>query len=363
MKERNVVYAVIMAGGTGTRFWPESRRANPKQLLKLAGPRSMIQSTMDRLAGLCDPQHCLIVTNRQLVDAIGRQLPEIPLAQLIGEPCKRDTAPCIGLAAHWVTRRDPQGIMLVLPADHVIQAQSEFQDAVRRGVALLEADPTRIVTFGIPPTYPADAFGYIERDPSSRGTDPGVFRVRRFREKPDRKTAAQFLQTGGYYWNAGIFLWRADTILSALRRFEPSMSDHLERIGQAIGSEQFNPIFEREFAAIGGKSIDYAVLEQFENVWMIEAPFDWDDVGNWSSLPRLIGGDDQGNTIQATHVGIDTHNSIVRGTAGHLIVTVGLADCIVVQTHDATLIANRNDEEKLRQVVKTLGEQGFDAYL
>lgn len=322
----------------------------------------MIQSTMDRLVGLSDPQQCLIVTNRQLIDSIGEQVPQIPFAQLIGEPCKRDTAPCIGLAAHWITRRDPRGIMLVLPADHVIQAKSQFQAAVRRGVAALEEDPTRIVTFGIHPTYPADAFGYIERDPVPSDV-PGIFRVRRFREKPDRKTAAQFLQTGGFYWNAGIFLWRADTILSALRRFEPKMSDHLERIGQAIGSERFSPTLEREFAAIDGKSIDYAVLERFENVWMIEAPFDWDDVGNWSSLPRLLGSDDQGNTIQATHLGIDTRNSIVRGTDGHLIVTVGLGDCIVVQTPDATLIASRNDEEKLRQVVKTLNERGFDAYL
>ncbi len=358
-----MIHAVIMAGGAGTRFWPESRVALPKQLLKLAGPRTMIQSTMDRLVGLCDPNNCLIVTNRQLVDAIAAQLPDVPLESLIGEPCKRDTAPCVGVAAFWIARRDPTGVMLVLPADHVINAKSEFQAAVCQGAELLQADPTRIVTFGIRPTYPSEAFGYIERESVGAPAEPGVFRVKRFREKPNRQTAEQFLKAGGYYWNAGIFLWRVDTIQAALRRFEPEMYAHLETIGKALGTAHFAETFEREFAAIGGKSIDYAVLEKYDNVWVIEAPFDWDDVGNWTSLSRLVGTDQAENTIQATHVGIDTRNTIVRGTRDHLIVTVGLNDCIIVQTPDATLIANRNDEEKIRTVVKALSDQGLNRFL
>ncbi len=358
-----MIHAVIMAGGAGTRFWPESRVALPKQLLKMAGPRTMIQSTMDRLVGLCDPKNCLIVTNRQLVDAVAAQLPEVPGESLIGEPCKRDTAPCVGLAAFWIGKRDPTGIMLMLPADHVIQATSAFQAAVRKGAELVQADPTRIITFGIRPTYPSEAFGYIERDSVASSADLGVFRVKRFREKPNRQTAQQFLEAGGFYWNAGIFLWRVDTIKSALRRFEPEMYAHVECIAQALGAPQFTEVFEREFAAIGGKSIDYAVLEKYDNVWVIEAPFDWDDVGNWTSLSRLVGTDHSGNTIQATHVGIDTTNSIVRGASEHLIVTVGLNDCIIVQTPDATLIANRNDEEKIRNVVKALSEKGLNRFL
>lgn len=358
-----MIYAVIMAGGAGTRFWPESRRARPKQLLKIASEQSLLQATYQRLTGLCDPSHCLIVTNRQLVDGVQSQLPDVPAEQIIGEPCKRDTAPCIGLAAHWVRRRDGQANILVMPADHVIRSTAAFQAAVEQGVVLLEADPTRIVTFGIRPTYPADVFGYIERDNPMDGVPAGTFRVRRFREKPDRKTAAEYLQSGNFYWNAGIFLWRADTILAALARFEPEMSRHLDRIAAELGSEQFASVFEREFTAIGGKSIDYAVLERYENVWMIEAPFDWDDVGNWNSVARLSPTDDHGNTVQAQHVGIDTQNTIIRGSDGHLIVTVGLDNCIVVQTPDATLVAHRDDEEKLREVAKLLEQKGLTEYL
>jgi mannose-1-phosphate guanylyltransferase len=323
----------------------------------------MIQATMDRVAELCDREHCLVVTNRDLIGQLTAQLPELPRDHFIGEPCKRDTAPCIGLAAHWVVRRDPEGIMLVVPADHVIRATAEFHGAVQRAADLIEADPTRLVLFGIRPTYPADAFGYIERDAAPRGAGDGVYRVKRFCEKPDRQTAARFIKTGGYYWNAGIFLWRVDAIQAALQRFEPNMYQHLERIGAAWGSDRFEPTLAQEFAAIHGKSIDYAVLERHDNVWMVEAPFDWDDVGNWTSLPRLVGVDAAGNTVQATHVGIDTCDTIIRGTDGHLIVTVGIRDSIIVQTPDATLIASRAEEEKIREVVKALEERGFQKYL
>lgn len=358
-----MIYAVIMAGGTGTRFWPESRVARPKQLLSLVGTRSMIQSTVDRLNGLCDVEHCLVVTNRSLIDPIAAQLPNLPYDHLIGEPCKRDTAPCIGLAAHWVQRRDPHAVMLVLPADHVIRAHREFQAAVERGLRLLEEDPSRLITFGIHPTYPADSFGYIERGSAPHAGADGIYPVQRFREKPDRQTAAEFLSRGGFYWNAGIFLWRAETILAALREYEPDMAGRVDRIAESMGTDRFAKTLDREFSAIVGKPIDYAVLERHPNVWMVEATFDWDDVGSWNSLARLSGKDSQGNTIQASHIGIETSDTIVRGVEGHLIVTVGVHDCIVVHTKDATLIANRSNEEQLRQVVQALAERGWSEFL
>jgi mannose-1-phosphate guanylyltransferase len=323
----------------------------------------MIQSTMDRLIDLCEPEHRLVVTNRNLIDPLAEQLPDLPRDHFIGEPCKRDTAPCIGLAAHWVAQRDPHGVMLVVPADHLIQSTSEFQDAVRRAADLIEADPSRLVLFGIRPSYPADSFGYIERDAAPRGAGAGIYRVKRFCEKPDRQTAARFLKAGGFYWNAGIFLWRVDAIQAALRQFEPAMFAHLSRIGEAWNAAEFDAVLEREFTAIQPKSIDYAVLERHDNVWMIEAPFDWDDVGNWTALPRLVGRNDEGNTVQATHVGIDTHDTIIRGPGGHLIVTVGIRDCIIVQTADATLIADRTEEERIREVVRALEERGLQDYL
>ncbi len=224
-----MLYATIMAGGTGTRFWPASRKATPKQLLKLVGERSMLQSTVDRLEGLCRGDQLLIVTNQSLVDSIADQLPQIPRESVIGEPAKRDTAPCVGLAAAMVYAKDPDATMVVMPADHVIQPRDVFQQAMKHAAQLVAEDPTRIVTFGIKPTYPAEVFGYIER---GQKMDVGhtfpTFEVSRFREKPDAVTAREFLDAGTFYWNSGIFVWKAATILEALQEFEPEMAAHLQ---------------------------------------------------------------------------------------------------------------------------------------
>lgn len=361
---RSNLFALVMAGGAGTRFWPASRAARPKQLLRLRGTRTMIQETMDRLNGLVPTARRLVLTQHSLVPAIVEQLPELPPPAIVGEPCKRDTAPCIGLAALWIARRDPQATMLVLPADHIIRAVPAFHQAVERGWRLVDADPGRIVTFGIPPSYPAEVFGYVERAGEPLDAElPAAYPVRQFREKPRRPQAEEFLRAGTFSWNSGIFLWRAATILAALQEYEPEMFGHLQKIAAAFDSPDFARILADEFAALRGKSIDYAVLERHERVCMIEAPFDWDDVGNWSALPRLAGTDAAGNTVQANHLGIDSRGCVVHGADGHLIVTIGVQDLIVVQTPDATLVASRQDEEKIREVVKQLSERGADRYL
>ncbi len=201
-----MLHAVIMAGGSGTRFWPASRQAFPKQLLKLGAPRTMLQTTFDRLQGLVSSEHVLVLTNRQLVDAVVGQLPGLPLEHVIGEPFKRDTAPCIAVAASLVCAADPEGTMVVMPSDHVIESKAEFHRAIRAGLNMVEQSPSRIVTFGIRPTYPAESFGYIQRGNAIQ-SDPGIaaFRVERFREKPDRATAEEYCNAGTYYWNSGIF--------------------------------------------------------------------------------------------------------------------------------------------------------------
>ena len=194
-----------MAGGAGTRFWPASRKQTPKQLLQLLGDRSMLQSTVDRLSGLVDPEQVMIVTNKILVDPIAAQLPDVPASSIVGEPAKRDTAPCVGLAAALVAAKDPDGIMVVMPADHVIEPAETFCNAIRHACALVENDPTRIVTFGIKPTYPAEVFGYIERSTKPIGGQLPTFRVERFREKPDAATAQQFIDAGSFYWNCLLY--------------------------------------------------------------------------------------------------------------------------------------------------------------
>lgn len=360
-----MLHAVIMAGGSGTRFWPVSRNARPKQVLDLAGSRTMIQATVDRLGNLTSADRTLVVTNRRLVDEICRQLPDLPASGVIGEPCKRDTAPCIGLAAALVSRDDPEALIAVMPADHVIEPTAEFQRAIRHAANLVEEQPSRIVTFGIRPTYPAESFGYIERGDTVdvTGDAPATFRVLRFREKPSATTAQEYLAAGNFYWNSGIFVWKAQTILDALTKYEPEMMAHLNSIAESAGTADFEAVLDREFAEINGKSIDYAVMEHYEDVVVVEAPFRWDDVGSWQSLARLRGPDDSGNTIAGKHLGIRTNNSIIRGDDDHLIVTIGLDDCIVVHTPDATLVAHKDQEEAVRDVVKQLQEKGWDEYL
>jgi len=359
-----MLHAVIMAGGSGTRFWPESRKASPKQLLRLVGDATMLQQTVSRLGGLVPPERVLIVTNQRLVEPISEQLPQLPQDSILGEPCKRDTAPCIGLAAIHCSREDDDATMVVMPADHVISPDEKFQEAIRQATALVDEQPERIVTFGIPPSYPAETFGYIERGEQlgSGGAAP-AHRVATFREKPDRQTAEQYLETGKFYWNSGIFIWKAKTILEALQERQPKMFAHLQAIAAAWGKPNFDEVFQREFEAIEPISIDYAVMEQAKEVYVIEAPYDWDDLGNWQSLARLRGTDEQWNTIVGRHLGLETTGTIVRSSEDHLVVTLGLEDCIVVHTPDATLVASKEREEDIRQIVKELEQRGWDDVL
>jgi mannose-1-phosphate guanylyltransferase len=355
-----------MAGGSGTRFWPASRSACPKQLLDLTGGQTMIQETVARLETLVSPDRVLVVTGERLVPAIRQQLPQLPAEAILGEPCRRDTAPCIGLAAHWVLRHDPEAVMVVLPADHVIQPVEAFQQTIRLAATLVRERPERLVTFGIRPTYPAETFGYIERGAAEPARNPSladIYRVARFREKPRADVARQFLASGQFYWNSGIFVWKAVTILEQLRRHEPAISGALERIARSWDTPHFAATLRHEFEALPGKSIDYAVMERAAEVVVIEAPFAWDDVGSWQAIARLCGEDAAGNTVVGRHLGIDTTGCIVRSAGQHLIVTLGLHDCIVVHTPDATLVANKHDEESIRAVVKLLQERGWQQYL
>lgn len=356
-----MLHALIMAGGAGTRFWPASRANLPKQLLALASQRTMIRDTYERIRGLVLPAQTLVVTNKTLVDSIAEQLPELSRRAILGEPCKRDTAACVGLAAGIVVRNDPQATMLVMPADHVIRPVDQFQASVRRAAELIQQDASRIVTFGIQPTYAAETFGYMQR--GEKLADDRIFRVRMFREKPDTATAKHYLTSGEFYWNSGIFVWRAATIWEALQRFEPDMFQHLSTILSAYGTPEFARVFQQSFEKIRGKSIDYAVMERYENVSVIEAPFEWDDVGNWRSLTRLRGVDEEGNTVVGRHLGVNSSGCIVRTDDKHLIVTLGLDDCIVVHTPDATLVARKQDEESVRKVVDLLKQMGWTEYL
>jgi mannose-1-phosphate guanylyltransferase len=263
-----------------------------------------------------------------------------------------------------VQAADPDGIMVVMPSDHVIEPRSEFHRAIRAGYELIEKNPELIVTFGIRPTYPAESFGYIQRGEaiaSAAGTS--TFEVARFREKPDRQTAEEYLAAGSFYWNSGIFMWKASTIVDALSRFEPEIAGHIRNIASGIGTTRFQANFREHFEKIQGKSIDFAVMERYSPIAVIEAPFSWDDVGSWQAIARLIRPDGQGNAVEGPYIAIDSTGMIVRTEQDHLVVTIGMSETIVVHTSDATLVAPKTEEERVREVVKQLTELGHRQYL
>ncbi len=360
-----MLHAIVMAGGSGTRFWPASRAALPKQLLPLAGSKTLLEDTVERLDGLVPPERTMIVTSARLLDAVRRQAPGVPEAGLVGEPCKRDTAPCIGLAALLVSRHDPDAIMAVMPSDHVIRPAAEFRRAIREAAVLVESAPARLITFGVRPTYPAESFGYIQQGaalPCGAGALQ-AHAVARVREKPPASVAAEYVAAGTYLWNAGIFVWKASTIIEALDERQPECMAHLRRIAAAWDTPDRDRVFAEEFAAIHGISIDYAVLEHATDVAVIEAPFGWDDLGGWSAVARQRGTDAAGNTSVGRHLGIESSGTIVHAGDDHLVVTLGLTDILVVHTPDATLVANRAHEEAVRKVVAEIEKCGWQEYL
>jgi mannose-1-phosphate guanylyltransferase len=358
-----MLHAVIMAGGSGTRFWPQSRKKTPKQLLSLAGRRTMIQQTLDRCAAWVAPENSWVVTNAVQAEAVREQLPSLPVSNVLVEPSARNTAACIGLAAFEILRRDPEGVMFVLPADHVIRTDEAFGRAAQRAVSIVQASPDSLVLFGVVPTFPATGYGYIERESRLDEGSPPLFRVRNFREKPQQSVAEQYLRDGRYFWNCGIFCWKAATIVQLLKQYEPELHAGLQEIDSASGSAGYQQVLEQKFPLLKSISIDYAVLERAENVCVLEAPFQWDDVGSWLSLPRLNGCDAQGNTTDGLFAGVDTQGCIIRTSDDHLVATLGLRNLIVVHTPDATLVADASQSERIKQLLDLLTERQLQQYM
>ncbi|MFO0909635.1 MAG: mannose-1-phosphate guanylyltransferase [Isosphaeraceae bacterium] len=359
-----MLYAVVMAGGSGTRFWPKSRRSRPKQLLNLHGDATMLQQTVARIAPMVAPAQTLIVTGADQAEAVRAQLPELPAENIIAEPCPRDTAPCVGLAATIIARRDPESTMVVMPADHVIEPASVYRQTVQVALDLINSDPSAFVTFGVRPTRPETGYGYIECGPEvGRYEGIRVNKVSRFKEKPPLEVAREFLAQGNYVWNAGIFFWRTRAILEEIARHKPELAAGLQRIGEALGTPEAAEVLNREFGQLERVPIDKAVMEKAPNVRVLEVTYDWSDVGDWRSLATLVPPDAHGNSTRGPVLSVDTSSSIILSEDGQLIATLGVEDLVIVQSGGATLVAHKDKLDQLKSLVEGLEAAGFGEYL
>ncbi len=359
-----MLHGMIMAGGGGTRFWPRSRERRPKQFLNLSGERSLLQLAMDRLESLLPATNIWVITGDRYSTETARQLPELLPAHVVGEPCGRDTAPCVGLGAALINREDAEGVIIVTPADHVIEPVAEFRRAAQAAAQVAMEHPRALVTFGIPPTFPSTGYGYIQRGAVvAQRQGITVCAVKGFREKPDAETAERFVASGDYFWNSGIFVWRAAAVLAELRRQQPALHDAVGRIAAAWGTPRQQEVLRSEYEAIKRISIDYAVMEHAEEVLVVQAPYRWDDVGSWLALERMHPQDADGNTVLARHAGLRTRNCIIVGDPGEVVATVGVQDLVIVRDGEATLVASRSDEAAVKQLVDLLKKKGLEGYL
>lgn len=356
------IYAVIMAGGSGTRFWPLSRKRRPKQVLSLFGHNSLLQETVHRLDGIVPRNQTLIVTNRQQYRVISPQLPELTKENFILEPSPRNTAPCIGLAAIHIHHRDPDAIMLVLPSDHLIRDVDTFQKRIKQAVELIHRTDS-LVTLGIPPTRPETGYGYIQFDSASEDLPEGVYHVKTFAEKPDLSTAERFVLAGDFYWNSGIFIWRASRILAEMEEYMPEAYHQLSHIASAFGTKNLPHILRSRFSRIRPISIDYGIMEVSRGpIVMLSGDFGWSDVGSWNELYHISEKNTNGNVTLGETVSVDSKNNYIY-SPDKVTAVIGLSDILVVNTPNATLICPRNRAQDVKTVVDKLHKEGRTKYL
>jgi mannose-1-phosphate guanylyltransferase len=359
-------YAVIMAGGGGTRLWPISRKDRPKQILTLIGEETLFQSTVHRLEGLFPPERILVVTVREQAAELHEQAPDIPLENYLLEPAPRGTASVVGLAAALLNKRDPDAVMAVLPADHFIRNRDLFHYLIRAAVGVARQD--YLVTLGITPTYPAIAYGYIQQGAPLDGQfNYPVYTVQRFKEKPDQKTAEQMLRTGDHSWNSGMFIWKTGVILGEIERQMPELKSALDRIAAESDSPRLASVMEAVWPALKSETIDYGVMEHAGRVAVLPAGgLGWSDVGLWESLFDVLLPDMNGNIAQGRqHLAMETHNTLVYGNNGgdRLVVTIGVDDMVVVDAGDVLLICKADQSQKVKEVVEHLRKHHQERYL
>jgi mannose-1-phosphate guanylyltransferase len=352
-------YALILAGGSGERFWPLSRRATPKQLLKLFGKETLLQSALSRLQGILPRENILVLTNVEQEVAVRELIAgQLPAENIVSEPAKRDTAAAIALAVGWVAARDPNASMAVLPADHLIQDEAAFATTLNAAFSVAE-NSDAVVTLGIRPTWACPSYGYIERAGevtiSGNDSDVPVFEVVRFREKPDAATAQKFLDAGNFSWNSGMFIWSLKTVISEFSRHVPALAQFVEEVRTTA---DLSALLEKRFCKLEKISIDFALMEKANRVLNIEASFPWDDVGSWISVAKYLEADSDDNRSNAGILQLNSSNNVVYcADPGSRVALLGVEDLIVVQTGDALLVAHRDKADEIKKLTEGLPEE------
>jgi mannose-1-phosphate guanylyltransferase len=358
-------FAVIMAGGVGTRFWPKSRGRSPKQFLEILGQGTMIENTLERVRPLVEQNDVFVVTNRVQMEMLQKLVPWIPPEHVLAEPLGRNTAACIGLAALWVERINPEGLMVVSPADHIVKDPDEFVRILRLAVRVAE-EKDALVTIGIKPTHPETGYGYIqnaeeESDRNEYRAD-GVYRVKTFAEKPNLETAERFLKSGDFLWNSGIFVWKARVILREIEFHLPDLYEQLRDIGKTIGTPVYEQTLEHAYRIIRSISIDYGIMEKAGNVFVVKGDFGWSDVGSWDEVVRLAPKDGDGNSLKGRVFSFDSKNNYIDA-GGKVVAVVGAEDLVVITTDDAILICKKGKSQEVKEIVDFIRRKQMNDYL
>lgn len=341
------LYVVLMAGGVGVRFWPYSRNAKPKQFLDVLGSgRTLLQSTYDRFLPLCPKENILVVTHEEHTKLVEEQLPELTQSQILAEPMRKNTAPCIAYASYKIRKMNPNAIVVVTPSDQLVLKEIDFQDVINKAAGQASKQD-KLITLGIKPTRPETGYGYIQYI-EGKGF---IKKVKTFTEKPALAIAKKFLESGDFVWNAGIFIWGVQAIVKALQTYQPELSDVFEDIEAGLGTTEEKVAIEQAYGQCKNISIDYAIMEKADNVHVCLGDFAWSDLGSWSSIHEISKKDDNNNAIQAQALTYDTRNSIIRGSKGKLIVVQGLNGYLVGDFGNVVIVCEKDKEEQFRKFV------------
>jgi mannose-1-phosphate guanylyltransferase len=364
-------YGVIMAGGSGTRLWPISRGDRPKQLLRVVRGKSLLQVSYDRLRGILPAERIYVCTASVHAPLVQADLPDLPKENILGEPIGRDTANAVGYTAAVLLKKDPDAVCAVVTADHVIEPVDVFQSAIKTAFDVVAADPAALVTFGIIPTFGHTGLGYVHRgEPLTTAGSGNAYKVLAFREKPDKPTADRYVESGRYYWNSGMFVWRADTVLGELAAHLPENAAAFKSITAAWGTPAGQKTVDEVYPGLKKISVDYAIMEPASqgrghaHVAVVEMPVQWLDVGSWTSLAETLTTDEHNNAVECDScLTVDSDDNIIFSTApGHLITTIGVSDMIIVHTADATMICPKNESQRVKDLVGRVKEKFGEKY-